>query len=270
MSQPAHGRRCRAPWPSGAVARALRPLFAALALGSAAGAAPAVAESEPVRVAVVANFIEPAKAIAAQFKAKTGHEVAIVSGSTGSLFNQIAQGAPFEVFLSADQARPKAAVEQGLAVPGSQFSFAIGQLALWSDAVDVSDGPAVLKSGKIEKLALTNPEVGPGGVAAIETMKALGVYEAMQPKIVLGNTIAQVFQFVASRNADAGFVSLAQLHGVTTGTRWVVPETLHHPIRQDAVLLKSGADDEAARAFLEFLKGPEARAIIRDFDFALP
>src|SRR5208282_510585 len=182
---------------------------------------------------------------------------------------QITHGAPFEVFLSADADRPKAAIDGGFAVPDSLFTYAIGRLMLWSRVVDVTNGEAALKAGNFSKLSIANPAAAPYGAAAVETMRALQVYDALQAKIVQGNSIAQAFQFVDTRNAEVGFVALSQLHGVTDGTRWEVPQNLYSPIRQDAVLLKTGADSEASIAFLAFLKGPEARGIIEQFGYAL-
>ena len=223
-------------------------------------AAPAVADV--THVAVAANFTEPAKEIAALFKQKTGHEAVLIFGASGAFYTQITHGAPFEVFLSADAERPKMAVDNGLPCPTAVFTYAIGRLVLWSRVVDVTNGEAALKAGNFLKLSIANPVAAPYGTAAVETMKALGVYDALQPKIVQGNSIAQAFQFVDTRNAELGFVALSQLHGQTEGTRWEVPLKLHAPIFQDAVLLKTGANSEASKAFLAFLKGPEARAII--------
>jgi molybdate transport system substrate-binding protein len=242
-------------------------IAAALGLLFAAFAAPAGATE--ARVAVAANFAEPAREIAALFHEKTGDDAILITGASGTFFAQISHGAPFEVFLSADEDRPKAAVEQGFAVPESRFTYAIGKLVLWSRVIDVTKGDAVLKSGNFRRLSIANPLAAPYGAAAVETMKALGVWDALQPKVVQGSSIAQAFQFVDTRNAELGFVALAQLYGVKDGTRWLVPETLHSPIRQDAVLLKTGADNEAAKAFLAFLKTPEARAIIERFGYAL-
>jgi len=229
----------------------------------------AQAQAAQTHVAVAANFTEPAREIAALFKQKTGHEAVLIFGASGAFFTQITHSAPFEVFLSADAERPQAAIDDGFAVPGSQFTYAIGKLVLWSRVVDVTDGEAALKAGNFLKLSIANPVAAPYGTAAVETMKSLGVYDALSSKIVQGNSIAQAFQFVDTRNAELGFVALAQLHGVTEGTRWEVPPDLHAPIRQDAVLLKTGADSEASKAFLAFLKGPEARAIIEQFGYAL-
>jgi molybdate transport system substrate-binding protein len=239
------------------------------ALGALLASLAAPAEAGQTHVAVAANFTEPAKEIAALFKQKTGNVALLSFGASGAFFTQITHGAPFEVFLSADSERPKAAVDGGYAVPDSLFTYAIGKLVLWSRVVDVTDGEAALKAGKFLKLSIANPIAAPYGTAAVETMKALGVYDALKAKIVQGNSVAQAFQFVDTRNAEVGFVALSQLYGVTAGTRWEVPPTLYSPIRQDAVLLKPGANSEPSKAFLEFLKGPEARAIIERFGYAL-
>jgi len=227
------------------------------------------AQCAQTHVAVAANFAEPAREIAALFRQKTGHEAVLITGASGAFFTQITHGAPFEVFLSADDGRPRMAVEQGFAVPESRFTYAIGKLALWSRVIDVTDGKAVLSGGKFSRISIANPNSAPYGTAAVEAMKALGVFDALQSKLVQGNSIAQAFQFIDTRNADLGFVALAQLYGINGGTHWVVPENLHSPIRQDAVLLKKGADNAASKAFLAFLKGPEARAIIERFGYSL-
>ncbi len=229
----------------------------------------ATAEAAQTNVAVAANFNEPAKQIAALFKQKTGHDAILSFGASGAFLAQITHEAPFQVFLSADQDRPKAAIDAGLAVPESLFTYAIGKLVLWSKVIDVTKGDEALKAGAFAKISIANPNAAPYGTAAIETMKALGVYDALRGKIVQGSNIAQAFQFVDTRNAEVGFVALSQLFSATEGTRWEVPQNLYTPIRQDAVLLKKGAADEASKAFLEFLKGPEARAVIEKFGYGL-
>jgi molybdate transport system substrate-binding protein len=241
----------------------------AAALGALFVSLEASAEADVTHVAVAANFTEPAKEIAALFKERTGHEAVLIFGASGAFYTQITHSAPFEVFLSADAERPKMAIDNGFGVPGTLFTYAIGKLVLWSRVVDVTDGEAALKDAKFAKLAIANPVAAPYGTAAVETMKALGVYDALNSKIVQGNSIAQTFQFVDTRNAEVGFVALSQLHGMAAGTRWEVPPNLHAPIRQDAVLLKTGANSEASKAFLAFLKGPEARAIIESFGYSL-
>jgi molybdate transport system substrate-binding protein len=247
----------------------LRLIALVAALGALLASLAAPAEAGVTHVAVAANFTEPAKEIAELFEQETGHETLLIFGASGSFFTQITHGAPFEVFLSADSDRPRAVIDGGFAVPDSLFTYAVGKLVLWSRVIDVTDGETALKSGQFLKLSIADPVAAPYGTAAVETMKALGVYDALRAKIVQGNSIAQAFQFVDTRNAEVGFVALSQLFGVTAGTRWEVPQTLYSPIRQDAVLLKTGVDSEASKAFLDFLKGPEARAIIERFGYAL-
>ncbi len=220
-------------------------------------------------VAVAANFTEAAKEIAAAFKAKTGHEAVLSFGASGQFYTQITQGAPFQVFLSADESRPEKLIEDGLAVPDSRFTYAIGKLVLWSKTPDLVKGEETLKIASIAKLAIINPVAAPYGAAAVETMKSLKIYDTLKPKIVEGATVTQALQFVETGNAEIGFVSLSQLTRRETGSRWLVPQELYSPIRQDAVLLKSGASNEAATGFIAFLRSPEARTIIEKFGYAL-
>ena len=226
-------------------------------------------EAAETHVAVAANFTEPAKEIAAAFKAKTGHDAVLSFGSSGQLYTQITQDAPFDILLSADETRPKKAVEDGLGLQESRFTYAIGTLVLWSRSPDLVKGEETLKQGSFAKLSIANPTAAPYGAAALETIKALKLTDTLQPRIVQGNSIAQAYQFVETGNAELGFVALSQLAGNTSGSRWIVPQTLYTPIRQDAVLLKKGADHEAAVAFLAFLKAPESRAIIQRFGYGL-
>jgi molybdate transport system substrate-binding protein len=234
----------------------------ALVLGMASPA-----HAEQTNIAVAANFTDAANEIAAVFKEKTGHEAVLSFGSTGQLYTQITQEAPFEVFLAADDERPAKAIEEGFAVPDSQFTYAIGTLVLWSQDPALVQGEETLKRGEFTKVAIANPEAAPYGVAAVQAMQALGVYDQLEPKIVQGNNISQTLQFVETGNAEVGFVALAQVARNDEGSRWVVPEDLHDAIRQDAVLLKTGEDSEAAKAFVEFLQGPEAAAIIKEFGY---
>ena len=190
-------------------------------------------------------------------------------GASGQFYTQITQDAPFQVFLSADDKRPRDAISAGLAVPGSSFTYAVGKLVMWSKTLDLANGDAMLKANAFAKLSIANPTAAPYGAAAIEAMKSLGVYDAVRLKIVQGNSIAQAFQFVDTGNADLGFVALSQLAGVSVGSRWLVPQDLYTPIRQDAVLLNKGANDAASKAFLAFLRGSEVRAIIIKFGYGL-
>ena len=220
-------------------------------------------------IAVAANFTDAAKEIAAVFKAKTGHEAVLSFGATGALYTQITQEAPFEILLSADAEHPEKAVDTGLGVADSRFTYAIGKLVLWSKNADLVKGEETLKGGGFTKLSIANPALAPYGAAAVETLKALKLDEAVQPKIVQGNSIAQTFQFIDTGNAELGFIALSQLAGKSEGSRWVVPQVLYNPIKQDAVLLKKGSTNEAATAFMTFLKGADARAIIEKFGYAI-
>jgi molybdate transport system substrate-binding protein len=244
--------------------RAVAAAFAAL-LSLFAGTALA----GQTNVAVADDFTGPAKEIAALFERVTGHHAVLTFGASGSLFAQIIYEAPFQVFLSADQNRPKSVIEGGYGVTGTRFTYAIGKLALWSKFVEVTKGDEVLKAGAFSSLAIANPNVAPYGIAAIETLRALGVYETLKSKIVLGKSAAKAYQLVDAKKAEVGFVPWSHLLGVSTGARWLVPERLYGPIRQDAVLLRKGENDEASKAFIEFLKGPEARAIIEKFGYSL-
>lgn len=225
--------------------------------------------AEQTNVAVAANFTDAAKEIAALFRQKTGHEAVLSFGASGQFYTQITQGAPFQVFLSADDSRPKKLVEDGLAVAGSRVTYAIGKLVLWSKSPGVVTGEETLRAASFAKLSICNPAAAPYGLAALETMKSLNLYDALKPKLVEGATITQAYQFVETGNAEVGFVALSQLTGSEAGSRWVVPQALYNPIRQDAVLLKVGAGNDAASAFITFLRGSEARAIIEKYGYVL-
>ena len=228
--------------------------------------APALAAD--VQVAVAANFTEPAKEIAAAFEAKTHDHVLLSFGSSGQFYAQISHGAPFQVFLSADADRPAQAEKEGFAVPGTRFTYAVGRLVLFSKTADLVDGHGeVLKSGRFQKIAIADPAAAPYGAAAVQTMTRLGVYDGLKPKLVTGTSINQAYQFTETGAAELGFVALSQVINEAGGSRWLVPEADHAPIDQQAVLLKPGQDDAAAKAFLAFLKGPEARKVIAKFGY---
>jgi molybdate transport system substrate-binding protein len=220
------------------------------------------AASATVSVAVAANFSGVAEELARAFKAKTGDELKLSSGASGGLYAQITQGAPFEVFLSADNKRPEKAVEDGLGVEGTVFTYAVGKLVLYSADADLVAGEEALTAGNFQKLAIADPEAAPYGSAAVETLKALERYDAVVPKLVTGENISQTLQFIESGNAELGFVALSQVIGKTGGSQWLVPADLYTPIRQDAVLLKTGEQNPAALAFLDYLKSDDAAAII--------
>lgn len=221
-------------------------------------------------VAVAANAAEVVETLAAEFERETGHRVTVTVGSTGKLYAQILHGAPFDVFLAADQERPRLLVEQGLAVEDSRRTYAIGRLVLWSSDPSAAVDDDVLKRGSFRRLAIANPDLAPYGAAARETLRTLGLWESLRPKIVLGENVGQAFAMAASGNAELGFVSLSSVLSPRSGREgsyWEIPEHLHMRIRQDSVLLDRARDNPAARDFHEFLETPAALKIIESFGF---
>lgn len=248
------------------MSRFLTLILAGLALISQASAA-------EVKVAVAANFSAPMQRIALAFEQETGHKAVLAFGGTGSFHAQIRNGAPFQVLLAADDETPLKLETEGLGVPGSRFTYATGRLVLWSRQPGlVDDKGEVLRSGKFQRLAIANPKLAPYGAAAVETLTRLGLLAELQPRIVQGDNIGQTYQFVASENAQLGFVALSQVHAdgrISQGSGWLVPASLHQPIRQDAVLLKAGQGNPAASALLTFLRGDKARAVIRSYGYEI-
>ncbi|WP_413468751.1 molybdate ABC transporter substrate-binding protein [Marinobacter sp.] len=224
-------------------------------------------------VAVAANFTDTARELAQMFEARTDHQVTLSFGSTGKLYAQIANGAPFDVFLAGDAERPELAVSAGLAVAGTRFTYAEGKLVLWSlEPALVEQGRRYLAEASPERLAIANPVTAPYGLAAQQVMQRLGVWQRLEPRLVRGESIAQTFQFVATANAEAGFVALAQLRGWSgaMGSAWEVPQALYDPVVQQAVLLNRGRDNDAARAWLAFLREAEAVAVIESYGYGVP
>lgn len=262
----------------------------ALIVGGLA-AAVAGAHADEATVAVAANFAGPLAKLATGFRAATGHTLKVSAGATGKLYAQIVAGAPFDVLLAADDETPKKLIDQGRGVAGSSFTYALGRLALWSAQPDlVDDRGAVLEQGRFAHLAIANPKLAPYGRAALQVLQARGLAERIAPRLVTGESIAQTYQFVATGNAELGFVALAQITDVPAafeerrdagaaprtaaapasvpgaplrGSAWVVPASLHGEIRQDAVLLQPGAANPAARALLNYLRSAPAQALIR-------
>lgn len=247
-----------------------RPPLLALLLLLLAAALPAARAGE-VQVAVAANFAGPMARIGEAFAAATGHTLKLSSGATGKFYTQIRSGAPFEVLVAADDETPKKLVAEGHAVAGSSFTYALGRLVLWSAQPGFVDAQGeVLGAAKVRHLAIANPKVAPYGAAALEVIQARGLAEALAPKLVTGESIAQAFQFVATGNAELGFVALSQVvvpGKPVSGSHWLVPASLHTEIRQDAVLLKAGEKNPAARALLDFLKSAPVQALIRDHGY---
>jgi len=230
------------------------------------------AQSGSVQVAVAANFAVPMRQIAQAFEKDTGHQAVLAFGATGAFYAQIRNGAPFDVFLAADDSTPPRLEAEGLGVKGSRFIYATGRLVLWSAKPGfVDDKGEVLRGNAIAKLALADPRLAPYGLAAEQVLARLGVLEAMRPRLVQGSNIAQAHQFVASGNAAAGFVALSQVYAngvLTGGSGWVVPQNLHDPLRQEAVLLARGADNAAAKALMTYLRGEVARRVILGHGYA--
>ena len=231
---------------------------------------PALAEQ--ALVAVAANFIGPFREVAMEFEKTTGHTVQIASGSSGNFYSQIKNGAPFDVFFSADSERPKLLEEEGLGVKGNRFTYAIGRLVLWSPDPSLVKGEDTLRSASFKRLAIANPKSAPYGVAAMQAMQKLGVWESIQPRIVMGESLGQTMGFIESGNAELGFLALSQVLDPKikgNGSRWDVPNDLHEPIQQDVVLLTKGKDNPAAKALMEFMGRPQATAIIERYGYEL-
>ena len=230
-----------------------------------------LARADVVQVAVAANFTAPARALAEVFARTTGHEARLSFGATGAFYTQIKNGAPFDVLLAADDERPARLEKEGDTVAGSRFTYATGQLVLWSAKPGfVDDQGAVLKGGQFGKIAIANPKNAPYGAAAVEAMNKLGMAAALQPKLVTGESIGQTYNFIATGNAELGFVALAQvLEGgkLKSGSMWVVPAQYHAPIIQDAVILNRAASNPAAKAWMELLKTPQSKALIRSYGY---
>ena len=244
--------------------RRLLTLTAALALSAAA-------QAEVVQIAVAANFTAPARALAEIFARTTGHEAKLSFGATGAFYTQIKNGAPFDILLAADDERPIRLEKEGDTVPGSRFTYAIGQLVLWSAKPGLVDGEgAVLKGGNFNKIAIANPKLAPYGAAAVETVDKLGLAAALTPKLVTGESIGQTYNFIATGNAELGFVALAQvLDGgkLKSGSMWVVPAKYHAPIIQDAVILKRAAANPAAKAWMALMRSPNTQDFIRSYGY---
>jgi molybdate transport system substrate-binding protein len=247
--------------------RSLLGLAVASSFALALAAMPAQAAS--VNAAVAANFTKVAEAIGAAFKAKTGDDVVFSFGATGALYTQITQGAPFDVFLSADNKRTATAIKDGFGVDGTDFTYAIGKVVLYSPTVDVSDGEAVLRANTFQHIAIADPKAAPYGAAAMSVLDKLGLTEAVTPKIATGENITQTLQFVESGSAEVGFVALSQVIGKPATQVWMVPQDDYAQIKQNAVLLKTGENNPAARAFLDYLKSDEAAAIIKAAGYTL-
>jgi len=226
-----------------------------------------------VKVAVASNFYKPMMQLAKEFEQTTGNKVILSAGSTGTLYAQIKSGAPFEVFLAADQRRPAVLVKDQLAIPGFRFTYAQGQLAFWSkNSGYKTQQDFITAVDRVEHIAIANPKNAPYGSAAIDTMKKLGVYNKAQSKIVEGHNIGQTYQYISSETVACGFVALSQIYRngkITEGSAWLVPVGLHRALKQDAVLLNKGKNNSVAQSLLTFLQSEAAKRTIRSFGYKI-
>lgn len=231
------------------------------------------ASAASANIAVAANFTAPARELAAILVEETGHEAKLSFGATGAFYTQIIQGAPFDVLLAADAERPARLEAEGRIAPGSRFTYAQGRLALWSARPGfVDDRGVVLGKGDFDRLAIASPKLAPYGVAAVETLEKMGLAAVLQPKLVMGESIGQTYNFVATGNAELGFVALSQVvadQKSTRGSTWIVPDSFHAAIVQDAVILERGAGNPAAAAWVDLLRSPRGREVIRRFGYAV-
>jgi molybdate transport system substrate-binding protein len=230
-------------------------------------------DAAEIKVAVAANFVAPFKDVALAFEVETGHTVSITPGATGKFYAQIVNGAPFEIFFSADDETPLKLEKEGKAILGTRFTYATGTLALWSAKENMVDSSGdVLKTGSFKFLAIANPKVAPYGIAAVQTLQKLGLLAALEQKFVQGESISQTHQFISTGNAEVGFVALSQIYQngkLKSGSAWIVPDSFHDPLRQDAVLLEPGKNSDAAKTLLKFMKSAKAKAIILSYGYKL-
>lgn len=250
-------------------------LLLALVLPACAAAGARAASAAQVTVAVAANFAEAFESLASGFEEETGHRVRTVIGATGTLYAQVVNGAPYDVLLAADRRRPRLLAEGGHGLPATRFTYALGRLALWSADPDLldRDGARVLREGDFRRLAIANPDLAPYGEAARQVLRALGAWERLRSRIVLGENVGKAFTVVATGNAELGLVALSHVlspRNRAAGSRWEVPASLYDPIRQDAVVLRHGADNPGAHELVGYLRGPRARAVMERFGYARP
>jgi molybdate transport system substrate-binding protein len=230
-----------------------------------------VADAAEVPVAVAANFAAPMRQIAREFEKDSGHKAVLAIGATGAFYAQIRNGGPFMLLLAADEATPARLEKEGLAVPGSRFTYATGRLVLWSPQPGlVDDKGQVLARGDFDRIALANPRLAPYGAAAVEALAQLKLLERLRPRFVQGENIGQAYQFVATGNVPLGLVALSQVMEegrMAAGSAWLVPAALHAPLHQDAVVLAPGKDSAAAAALTAYLRTDKIRTLIARYGY---
>lgn len=228
---------------------------------------PIFAKADEVLVAVASNFTLPMEKIMAEFQKETGHKVSASYGSTGKFYTQIVNGAPFEILLAADEEHPDKLMSAGFAEAQSDFVYAIGKLALWSPKEGFIDSQGkVLSSAGFRHLSMASPQMAPYGAAAEQVLKKMELWKKLQDKIIYGENISQAHQFIASGNAELGFVSLSQVKEAK-GSIWVVSRDNYKPLKQKAALLKAGKDKKTAQLFLKFIRTEKARRLIQEFGY---
>ena len=234
----------------------------------------ALANAQTTLVAVASNFTKPMTEIAAEFEKATGHTAKLSFSSSGKFVSQIENGAPFDVFLSADDKSPSKLQQSGFAVYGIHVTYALGKLVLWSSTANyIDENGDILSKGDFKHIALADPKLAPYGIAAVEVLTNKNVFNKLKPLFVLGENISQTHQFVSTGNAELGFVALSQVgeNGkITHGSGWIVPQNFYAPMKQDAVLLKTGEENPAAKALLDYLKSAPTLAIIKKYGYDLP
>jgi molybdate transport system substrate-binding protein len=234
------------------------------------------AQGKEIRVAAAADLKFAMEELAGQFEKQTATKVNASYGSSGNFFSQLQNGAPFDLFFSADIEYPRKLEAAGLAAPGTLYEYAAGRIVLWTPAnskVDVANRNwKALLDARVEKIAIANPEHAPYGRAAVAALQDAGIYDFVKAKLVYGENISQAAQFVQSGNAQAGIIalSLAISPPMRDGTRWEIPKEMYPAIEQGAIILKGAKNKDAARAFLEFLKSTSGRIILMKYGFALP
>ena len=228
--------------------------------------------AKELRIAVASNFLLPLKALSKNFRESTGHKVVVISGSTGKLYAQIKQGAPFDILLAADSIRPELLEKEGIGVPGSRFTYAVGRLVLWSknSKLPLKNDLQVLNHKNFRYLAIANPKTAPYGKAAEQVLRKKGFWELIQNRLVRGENISQTFQFVMTGNADIGLIALSQLRkNQGLGFSMIVPQEWHDPIQQQGILLKRAKTNKTARLFLNFIKSNRIQKQIESFGYSL-
>ncbi|MDR4479892.1 MAG: molybdate ABC transporter substrate-binding protein [Nitrospira sp.] len=248
----------------------------ALAMTVMCGGRFSAAQAEEVVVAAASDLNFAMKELSAEYEKQSGHHVKLSLGSSGNFYAQLQQGAPFDLYFSADIGYPKKLEEAGLTVPGTLYRYAVGRIVLWApktSPLEVSRGLTVLREATIRKIAIANPKHAPYGRAAVAAMEQVQVYAEVKQRLVLGENISQAAQFIESGACDVGIIALSLAMAPAmkrAGTYWEIPADLHPPLEQGAIIMKQSKNQEIARQFLEFMKGAQGQEIMTRYGFTLP